>query len=94
MADFNLVVSTLTAKPPNSIPGQNFRLYSMHLFIDKVCTQLDSKGYLILSLSVAELDKVCTQFNGFQTLLPFSVTESVHNSRKSQLHNNNNTVHL
>ena len=47
---------------------------------DKVCTQFDSKGYLVLPLSVAELDKVCTQFNGFQTLLPFSVTESVHNS--------------
>ena len=61
---------------------------------DKVCTQFDSKGYLILSLSVAELDKVCTQFSRFQTLLLFSVTESVHNSRKSQLHNNNNIVHL
>ena len=28
LADFNLAVSTLTAKLPNFIPGQIFRLYS------------------------------------------------------------------
>ena len=29
LADFNLVVSTQTAKPPNLIPRQIFRLYGM-----------------------------------------------------------------
>ena len=31
LADFNLAVSTQTAKPPNLIPHQIFRLYGMYV---------------------------------------------------------------
>ena len=31
MADFNLAVVILTAKPPNLIPGQIFWLYGIHV---------------------------------------------------------------
>ena len=33
LADFNLVVSTLTAKPPNLIPSQIFQLYGRYHMI-------------------------------------------------------------
>ena len=33
LADFNLAVSTLAAKPPNLIPHQIFRLYGISLVI-------------------------------------------------------------
>ena len=44
VADFNLAVSTSTAKPPNLIPCQIFRLYSMYLLYTAVVHNNSNKA--------------------------------------------------
>ena len=45
LADFNLAVSTLTARPPNLIPHQIFQLYNIKLLTQYEAASLINTGH-------------------------------------------------